>query len=130
MSYLLEKANINDFLQVSRSQNFTATTILATSKNGNPITVSNILGAISYYIDYITANYDVNMEKYSQAILFLKSLNLLFTNQSSKGVSKDCIHYAVDVLHEIADRHTTTSTQVKDNAKTAIALNVLIDLIE
>lgn len=60
----------------------------------------------------------------------MKSLNLLFTNQSSKGVSKDCIHYAVDVLHEIADRHTTALAQNKDNAKIAITLNVLIDLIE
>lgn len=61
MMYLLEKVNINNFLQVSRNQKFTATTVLATCKNGDRITVFSMLGAISYYIDFITANFDVDM---------------------------------------------------------------------
>lgn len=40
-------------------------------------------------------------------------------------------NYLQAILHfEIADKHTTTSEQVRDNAKMAMVLDALIDLME
>lgn len=128
--YILDKRNINYIFNKPPNFKFAATTVLAKNMNEDILRVSDILGIISYYVNFITANFDVDTEKYSQALLFLKTLRLIFMNKNTRGFSKECVHYTVDVLHEIADMNAVSQVQKAENAQIAFMLDALIDLID
>lgn len=106
---------------------FTGTTILAT-RGEQKITVSDILKAAGYLNDFIKANFDVTDTRYSETLLFLKTINLAFNNQQVANPSKECMHYAVDVIHEVTDRQATCPAARRANARTALVLNAMIDM--
>ena len=62
---------------------FTSTTILAT-RGAQKVTVSDVLKAAGYLNDFIKANFDVTDTRYSETLLFLKTINLAFNNQQVK----------------------------------------------
>ena len=51
-------------------------------------------------------------------------------NKNTRGLSKGCVHYTVDVLHEIADMNAVTQAQKAENAQIAFMLDALIDLVD
>lgn len=106
---------------------YTSTTVLATCRD-QKVTVSDILKAASYINDFIKANFDITDTRYSQTLLFLKSINLVFNNQHTKKPTTECMHCAVDVFHEIADMQATCQKELRANARIALALNALIDI--
>lgn len=117
---------IDEVFSVNPGQ-FTGTTILAT-RGEQRVTVSDILKAAGYLNDFIKANFDVTDTKYSETLLLLKTLNLVFNNQQVKEPSKECMHYAVDVIHEVVDMQATCSEERRANARIAFALNAMIDI--
>lgn len=106
---------------------FCATTIIAIREN-QKITVSDMLKFIGYINSFIKTHFDINDRKYSQALLFLKTVNRFFLNQNVKKTSFECMHYTIDVLHEISD--ITTPNLKQQNAKIALTLNYMIDTVE
>lgn len=117
---------IDEIYSVKPGQ-FTSNTVLAT-KGEQKITVSDILKAAGYLNDFIKVYFDVENKKYSQALHFLKTINLVFNNQQVKRPTKECMHYFVDVIHEVKDLQTTCSVERRANARIALALNLMIDL--
>lgn len=116
-----------DEIYTMRHDRFTSTTILAT-RGEEKITVSDILKAAGYLNDFIKANFDISDTKYSETLFFLKTIHLLLNNQQAKKPSKECMHYAVDVIHEITDLQARCSEERRANARIALALNAIIDV--
>lgn len=106
---------------------FTSTTILAT-RGAQKVTVSDVLKAAGYLNDFIKANFDVTDTRYSETLLFLKTINLAFNNQQVKRPSKERMHYVVDVIHEVTDLQATCSEARRANARIALTLNAMIDM--
>lgn len=106
---------------------FTSTTILAT-RGEQKITVSDILKAAGYINNFIKANFDVTDRRYSETLFFLKTINLVFKNQQVKRPSKERMHYAVDVFHEVADMQATCPEERRANARVALTLDAMIDM--
>lgn len=117
---------IDEIFSVNLGQ-FTGTTILAT-RGEQRVTVSDILKATGYLNDFIKANFDVTDTKYSETLFLLKTLNLVFNNQQVKEPSKERMHYAVDVIHEVVDMQSTCSEERRANARIALTLNAMIDM--
>lgn len=106
---------------------FASTTTFAT-RGEQKVTVSDMLKTAGYLNDFINANFDVTDKKYSETLLFLKTVHLAFNNQQVKKPSKERLHYAVDVIHEVTDLQATCSEEHRANARIALALNAMIDL--
>lgn len=106
---------------------FTSTTILAT-RGEQKITVSDVLKAAGYLNDFIRATFDITDRRYSETLRFLNTINLAFNNQQVKKPSKERMHYAVDVIHEVTDRQATCSEERRANARIALALDAMIDM--
>lgn len=106
---------------------FTSTTVLAT-RGDQKVTVSDILKTAGYLHDFIKMNFDITDTRYSQTLFFLKTINLVFNNQHTKKPTVECMHYAVDVFHEIADMQATCQNELRANAKIALTLNAMIDM--
>ena len=106
---------------------FTGATILAT-RGQEKITVSDVLKTAGYLNDFIKANFDVTNKKYSEALLFLKTVHLVFNNQQDKKPSRERMHYAIDVIHEVKDMQATCSEERRANARIALTLNAMIDM--
>ena len=106
---------------------FTSTTILAT-RGEQKITVSDILKAAGYLKNFIEANFDVTDTRYSGTLFFLKTIRLAFNNQQVKKPSKECMHYVIDVIHEVTDQQATCSEERRANARIAFALDAMIDM--
>lgn len=105
---------------------FEATTKLG-MRNGQWITVSDMLKAIEYAIRVIGATFDVDQQKYKEALSVLKFFRLRFLNQSAREPRKEALHYLVDVVHEIEDLRAIDDKMKKENEKIALALDMLID---
>ena len=119
---------VDEIFSVNPGQ-FTGTTILAT-RGEQRVTVSDILKAAGYLNDFIKANFDATDTKYSETLLLLKTLNLVFNNQQVKKPSKERMHYAVDVIHEVVDMQSTCSEERCANARIALTLNAMIDMFD
>ena len=117
---------IDEIFNVNPGQ-FTGTTVLAT-RGEQRVAVSDILKAAGYLNDFIKANFDVSDTKYSETLLLLSTLNLLFNNQQVKEPSKERMHYAVDVIHEVVDMQASCSEERRANARIALTLNAMIDM--
>lgn len=121
----IRKMGFDEIFSVQNGK-FMPTTVLSIYKE-QKITVSDVLKTASYLNDFIKANFDVKDTKYSKALFFLKTINLVFNNHNTKKPTKECVHYAVDVFHEIADMQASCSMERRANAQTAFTLNAMID---
>lgn len=110
-----------------RPGHFSSATILAT-RGEQKISVSDVLKAAGYMNDFIKAYFDVTDAKYSETLLFLKTVDLIFNNQQVKKPSKKRMHYVIDVIHEVTDLQATCSAERRANAKIALTLNAMIDM--
>lgn len=116
-----------DEIYTAHPGRFYATKTVATC-GAQKITVSDILKTAGYLSDFIKAHFDVTDTKYSETLFFLKTINLAFNNLRTKKPTTECMHYAVDVIHEITDMQATCPAERRANAKIALTLNAMIDL--
>lgn len=105
---------------------FTSTDILDI-RNGHPVTVANMLEAISHAIQFIKAYFDVNQEKYKLALEALKLCQQKFLNKQPRKPYKREWHFLIDVIHEMEDMRARNDADRKENEKIALALSLLID---
>ncbi len=106
---------------------FTNTYILGT-RNGQSITVADMLESIEYALQFIKANFNVDQEQYSSALKALKILQSILQNKRTRRFSTKQLHSLVDTIHEIEDIRAKNGADKKENEKIALALNLLIDM--
>lgn len=105
---------------------FTSTYVLDI-RNGYPVTVADMLEAISHAIQFIKGHFDVNQEKYKSALEVLKLYQLRFMNRQIRKPNKRKWHFLVDVIHEMEDMRARNDADRKENERIALALDLLID---
>ena len=98
-------------------------------QHGRVITVSDMLKAIEYATRFIMIHFDIDQEKYKEALYFLRICELRFQNKSTRALKKKAIHFANEVLHEIADSYATSNAAKKENEEIHFALDLLIEMM-
>ena len=125
---LMEKIGIKELFNIPYGK-LQGSTVLAT--NGKEyLTVSQLMKSASYFVKFIKDNFDVNEYKYSTAIIFLKSVQLVLNNRSADKPTKEDAHIIIDVMHEIADIHATSDNEKRLNEEIAASLNCLIEILK
>ena len=125
---LMKKIGIKELFTVSHGK-LQGSTVLATNGKDN-LTVSQMLKSAEYLIKFIKDNFDVDEDRYSITIIFLKSVQLVLNNGSADKPTKEDAHIIIDVMHEIADIHAKSEGEKKLNEEIAVALNLLIEALK
>lgn len=125
---LMEKIGIRELFVFPHGK-LQGNTVLATNGKEN-LTVSQMLKSAAYLIKYIKDNFDVDENRYSVTIIFLKSVQLVLNNGSADKPAKEDAHIIIDVMHEIADIHARSEGEKKLNEEIAVALNLLIETLK
>ncbi len=124
----MEKIGIKELFTVPHGK-LQGSTVLATNGKDN-LTVSQMLKSAAYLIKFIKDNFDVDENRYSVTIIFLKSVQLVLNNGSVDRPTKEDAHIIIDVMHEIADIHAKSEGEKKLNEEIAVALNLLIETLK
>ena len=125
---LMKKIGIKELFTVLHGK-LHGSTVLATNGKDN-LTVSQMLKSAEYLIKFIKDNFDVDEDRYSVTIIFLKSVQLVLNNGSADKPTKEDAHIIIDVMHEIADIHAKSEGEKKLNEEIAVALNLLIEALK
>ena len=125
---IMEKIGIRELFAVPHGK-LQGGTVLATNGKEN-MTVSQMLKSTAYLIRFIKDNFDVDENRYSVTIIFLKSVQLVLNNGSADKPTKEDAHIIIDVMHEIADIHAKSEGEKKLNEEIAVALNLLIEALK
>ena len=125
---IMEKIGIRELFAVPHGK-LQGSTVLATNGKEN-MTVSQMLKSTAYLIRFIKDNFDVDENRYSVTIIFLKSVQLVLNNGSADKPTKEDAHIIIDVMHEIADIHAKSEGERKLNEEIAVALNLLIETLK
>ena len=125
---LMKKIGIKELFTVPHGK-LQGSTVLATNGKEN-MTVSQMLKSTAYLIRFIKDNFDVDENRYSVTIIFLKSVQLVLNNGSADKPTKEDAHIIIDVMHEIADIHAKSEGEKKLNEEIAVALNLLIEALK
>ena len=125
---IMEKIIIRELFAVPHGK-LQGSTVLATNGKEN-MTVSQMLKSTAYLIRFIKDNFDVDENRYSVTIIFLKSVQLVLNNGSADKPTKEDAHIIIDVMHEIADIHAKSEGEKKLNEEIAVALNLLIEALK
>ncbi len=125
---LMKKIGIKELFTVPHGK-LQGSTVLATNGKDN-LTVSQMLKSAEYLIKFIKDNLDVDEDRYSITIIFLKSVQLVLNNGSADKPTKEDAHIIIDVMHEIADIHAKSEGEKKLNEEIAVALNLLIEALK
>ncbi len=128
VQHLMEKIGIRELFPVPHGK-LQGSTVLATNGKEN-MTVSQMLKSAAYLIKFIKDNFDVDENRYSVTIIFLKSVQLVLNNGSADKPTKEDAHIIIDVMHEIADIHAKSEGEKKLNEEIAVALNLLIEALK
>ena len=126
--HLMEKIGIRELFAVPHGK-LQGSTVLATNGKEN-MTVSQMLKSAAYLIKFIKDNFDVDENRYSVTIIFLKSVQLVLNNGSADKPTKEDAHIIIDVMHEIADIHAKSEGEKKLNEEIAAALSLLIEALK
>lgn len=124
VQHLMEKIGIRELFAVPHGK-LQGSTVLATNGKEN-MTVSQMLKSTAYLIRFIKDNFDVDENRYSVTIIFLKSVQLVLNNGSADKPTKEDAHIIIDVMHEIADIHAKSEGEKKLKA----ALSLLIETLK
>ena len=122
------KIGIKDLFTVPHGK-LQGSTVLATNGKEN-LMVSQMLKSAEYLIKFIKDNFDVDENRYSVTIIFLKSVQLVLNNGNADKPTKENAHIIIDVMHEIADIHAKSEGEKKLNEEIAVALNLLIEMLK
>ena len=125
---IMEKIGIKELFTVPHGK-LQGSTVLATNGKDN-LTVSQMLKSAEYLIKFIKDNFDVDEDRYSITIIFLKSVQLVLNNGSADKPTKKDAHIIIDVMHEIADIRAKSEDEKKLNEEIAVALNLLIEALK
>lgn len=125
---LMKKIGIKELFTVPHGK-LQGSTVLATNGKEN-MTVSQMLKLTAYLIKFIKDNFDVDENRYSVTIIFLKSVQLVLNNGSADKPTKEDAHIIIDVMREMADIHAKSEGEKKLNEEIAVALNLLIEALE
>ncbi len=125
---LMGKIGIRELFAVPHGK-LQGSTVLATNGKEN-LTVSQMLNSVAYLIKFIKDNFDVDKNRYSVTIIFLKSVQLVLNNGRADKPTKKDAHIIIDVIHEIADIHAKSEGEKKLNEEIAVALNLLIEALK
>lgn len=125
---LMKKIGIKELFTVPHGK-LQGSTVLATNGKEN-MTVSQMLKLTAYLIKFIKDNFDVDENRYSVTIIFLKSVQLVLNNGSADKPTKEDAHIIIDVMHEMADIHAKSEGEKKLNEEIAVALNLLIEALK
>ena len=125
---LMKKIGIKELFTVPHGK-LQGSTVLATNGKEN-MTVSQMLKLTAYLIKFIKDNFDVDENRYSVTIIFLKSVQLVLNNGSADKPTKEDAHIIIDVMHEIADIHAKSEGEKKLNEEIAAALSLLIETLK
>lgn len=125
---LMGKIGIKELFTVPHGK-LQGSTVLATNGKDN-LTVSQMLKSAEYLIKFIKDNFDVDENRYSVTIIFLKSVQLVLNNGSADKPTKEDAHIIIDVIHEIADIHARNESEKKLNEEIAVSLNLLIETLK
>lgn len=125
---IMEKIGIRELFAVPHGK-LQGGTVLATNGKEN-MTVSQMLKSTAYLIRFIKDNFDVDENRYSVTIIFLKSVQLVLNNGSADKPTKEDAHIIIDVMHEIADIHAKSEGEKKLNEEIAAALSLLIETLK
>ena len=128
VQHLMEKIGIRELFAVPHGK-LQGSTVLATNGKEN-MTVSQMLKSTAYLIRFIKDNFDVDENRYSVTIIFLKSVQLVLNNGSADKPTKEDAHIIIDVMHEIANIHAKSEGEKKLNEEIAVALNLLIEALK
>lgn len=128
VQHLMEKIGIGELFAVPHRK-LQGSTVLATNGKDN-LTVSQMLKSAEYLIKFIKDNFDVDEDRYSITIIFLKSVQLVLNNGSADKPTKEDAHIIIDVMHEIANIHAKSEGEKKLNEEIAVALNLLIEALK
>ena len=128
VQHLMEKVGIRELFAVPHGK-LQGSTVLATNGKEN-MTVSQMLKSAAYLIKFIKDNFDVDENRYSVTIIFLKSVQLVLNNGSADKPTKEDAHIIIDVMHEIADIHAKSEGEKKLNEEIAAALSLLIETLK
>ena len=124
VQHIMEKIGIRELFAVPHGK-LQGSTVLATNGKEN-MTVSQMLKSTAYLIRFIKDNFDVDENRYSVTIIFLKSVQLVLNNGSADKPTKEDAHIIIDVMHEIADIHAKSEGEKKLKA----ALSLLIETLK
>ncbi len=125
---LMKKIGIKELFTVPHGK-LQGSTVLAANGKDN-LTVSQMLKSAEYLIKFIKDNFDVDEDRYSITIIFLKSVQLVLNNGSADKPTKEDAHIIIDVMHEIADIHAKSEGEKKLNEEIAAALSLLIETLK
>ena len=125
---LMKKIGIKELFTVPHGK-LQGSTVLATNGKEN-MTVSQMLKLTAYLIKFIKDNFDVDENRYSVTIIFLKSVQLVLNNGSEDKPTKEDAHIIIDVMREMADIHAKSEGEKKLNEEIAVALNLLIEALK
>ncbi len=125
---LMKKIGIKELFTVPHGK-LQGSTVLATNGKDN-LTVSQMLKSAEYLIKFIKDNFDVDEDRYSITIIFLKSVQLVLNNGSADKPTKEDAHIIIDVMREMADIHAKSEGEKKLNEEIAVALNLLIEALK
>ena len=128
VQHLMEKIGIRELFAVPHGK-LQGSTVLATNGKEN-MTVSQMLKLTAYLIKFIKDNFDVDENRYSVTIIFLKSVQLVLNNGSADKPTKEDAHIIIDVMREMADIHAKSEGEKKLNEEIAVALNLLIEALK
>lgn len=125
---LMKKIGIKELFTVPHGK-LQGSTVFATNGKDN-LTVSQMLKSAEYLIKFIKDNFDVDENRYSVTIIFLKSVQLVLNNGSADKPTKEDAHIIIDVMREMADIHAKSEGEKKLNEEIAVALNLLIEALK
>ena len=125
---VMEKLGIKELFEIPYGK-LQGNTVLATNGK-DTLTVSQLLKSTEYLIKFIKDNFDVDEHRYSIAIIYLKSVQLVLNNVKADKPNKEDARIIIDVMQEIADIHAKNDNEKKFNAEIAASLNCLIEILQ
>ena len=124
----MEKLGIKELFEIPYGK-LQGNTVLATNGK-DTLTVSQLLKSTEYLIKFIKDNFDVDERRYSIAIIYLKSVQLVLNNVKADKPNKEDARIIIDVMQEIADIHAKNDNEKKFNAEIAASLNCLVEILQ
>lgn len=106
---------------------FYNTQVLVDYIDGRSITVADILKSIENMLSLIKATFNVDQEKYSEAIKLLHALQMILNNRKPKDLRKEKMNLLIDVVHELSDLNATNDFQKQENERIAYIFKLLIE---
>lgn len=124
---LFEKCRIQS---ISSMPNYFFPTFVLGKVNGKDITVIEMLNIIEQAIIIVKTYFDVNQDKYSQTLKFLKMCKSILKNErfSKPRNEKQFLQNIIDVFHEVSGIYAKNDYEKMENERFYQGLKLLIEM--